>query len=166
MKLFIRALSCFVFLAGQAHAFWIARPVEQRVVESDCIVVATLESVEMTSFGEDFAEQKAKFRLVRAIKGKVAETFLVHGMKTTMCIPFVDFSQVAPNGTCLMFLGAPDDKGIRHPLEASFFQIVDGKLMWGDPGETSYQLRTIQHVERSIRSIAKNPPSQRAKLRS
>ncbi len=166
MKLLIRALSWFLFLTGQAQAFWIARPIEQRVVESDCIVVATLETVEMTSFGEGLADQRAKFRLVRAIKGNVAETFLVHGLKTTMCIPFVDFTQVTPKGTCLIFLEPPDDNGIRHPLEASFFQIADGKLMWENPGEKNFRLRTLQEVERSIQKIAKSPPSQRAKLRS
>lgn len=166
MKPFIQALSCFLFLTIQAHAFWIARPIQQRVLDSDCIVLATFEGFETTSKSEGVEDQRGKFRLVRPIKGSIEETFFVLGMKTMACFPLVDFTFMQKKDTFLLFLGSADNTGVRFPVDASIIQITDGKLMWSDPGEKDFQLRTIQHVERSIRSIARNPPSQRAKLRS
>jgi hypothetical protein len=166
MKLFIRALCCFVLVVSQARAFWIARPIEQRVVESDCIVLARFDGFEILAKGEIFETQLGRFTLERTLKGAIESSFRVHGERITMCVPMTDFSSMQKGDTYLLFLGLGDDAKIRRALEASVFAVVNGRLMWSDPGEMASRERTLQYVERSIRSIAKSPPSQRAKLRS
>lgn len=165
MKLFIHALCCFALIASPAHAFWIARPIHQRVVESDCIAVATLDGFVTISKSDLIEEQHARFTLVHLVKGQLPPTFLVQGAKTTMCVPFVDFSYLE-KGTYLIFLSAAGSDGVRFPLDASVLQVTGGKLMWTDSNGTAAQERTLQYVERTIRSIAKSSPSQRAKFRS
>lgn len=165
MKTLIQALCCFALIFTPVYAFWIPRPIEQRIVDSDCIAVATFEDFETTSKSEAFEDQKARFTLVRTIKGTLEQTFFVHGAKTTMCAPFVDFSSVK-KGTYLVFLTSADTNGLRFPLDASVIEVGDGKLLWTEPKETTPHTRTLQYVERSILSIAKSSPSQRKKSRS
>lgn len=166
MKTLIRALCCFALIFTPAYAFWIARPIEQRVVESDCIVLAKFDGYNTVTKSEILETQLGRFVLERAITGTAEETILVHGEKTTMCVPMTDFSSIQKGTTFLLFLGPADEAKIRRPLAASFFAVSDGKLMWSDPGEKFSQPRTLQQVERSIRSIAKATPSQRSKIRS
>ncbi len=166
MKTLIRALGCIALIFTPAYAFWIARPIEQRVIESDCIVFAKFDGYSTVTPNDLFETQLGLFVLERAVKGTAEETLLVHGEKTTMCVPMTDFSSMQKGATYLLFLGSADDTKTRRALEASVFAVTDGKLMWSDPGEKSSQLRTLQQVERSIRSIAKAPLSQRSKIRS
>jgi hypothetical protein len=166
MKTLIRALSCFALIFTPVYAFWIARPIEQRVIESDCIVFAKFDGYSTVTPGELIETQLGRFVLERAVKGTAEKTFLVHGEKTKMCVPMTDFSSMQKGSTYLLFLGPADEAKTRRALEASVFELNDGKLMWSDPGEKTSQPRTLQQVERSIRSIAKAPPGQRSEIRS
>jgi hypothetical protein len=166
MKTLIRTLCCFALIFTPAYAFWIARPIEHRVVESDCIVFAKFDGYSTVTPSEILETQLGRFVLERAIKGTAEETIFVHGEKTTMCVPMTDFSSMQKGATYLLFLGPADETKIRRALEASVFAVTDGKLMWSDPGEKAAQPKTLQQVERSILSIANSPPSQRKKSRS